>query len=161
MQRILLACFLTVFSFSLLAADGSSGCGPGWYVFKKNSILSSALRVTTNGILFPTVTIGMTFGTSNCSKHSLVKTERESLKFATENYFEILTEAAKGEGEFLHSYAATLGCQKDGVKTFQKEMKKNYSKLLLKDSVNPQELLKNTYIIILENKELTHSCSLS
>ena len=65
-----------LFSINAMAKDGSSGCGPGWYLLKKNSILSSSLRVTTNGIFFPTTTLGMTIGTSNCSKHKHFHTEK-------------------------------------------------------------------------------------
>jgi len=148
-------------SLSVLSADGSSGCGPGWYLFKENSILSSILRVTTNGILFPVTTLGMTFGTSNCSKHSLVQTEQESLKFATENYFEILAEATKGQGEFITSYAVTIGCKKESIDTFGKELKNSYQNLYLLNKQNPEELLRQTYKVILNNKELVYSCSLS
>ena len=95
MKNLFLA--LTLFgSCSLFAADGSSGCGPGWYLFKENSLVSSAFRATTNGILFPSVTFGMTFGTSNCTQHKLVLKEKESLHFVTENYFEVQADMARG-----------------------------------------------------------------
>ena len=58
MKKIILIVLVAMFSTQLLAADGSSGCGPGWYVTKKNSLLSSAIRATTNAILIPTVTLG-------------------------------------------------------------------------------------------------------
>ena len=161
MNKLILTLTTLLFSFSIFAADGSSGCGPGWYVFKENSILSSALRATTNGILFPSTTFGMTFGTSNCSKHKLVKTEKESLQFATENYYEILTEASRGEGEFLSSFASTLGCQPEDFDAFGKEVKKNYQKVFKNRDVNPENLLREVYIMILSNKKLTYSCSLS
>lgn len=56
----------------VMAGDSSSGCGADWYIFKKNSLVSSSLRATTNAILL-NATFGMTFGTSNCSQHSIVK----------------------------------------------------------------------------------------
>ena len=70
---------------SAFAADGSSGCGPGWYIFKENSMVSSALRATTNGWSSPVVTIGMTFGTSNCAQHKLVMNDKRGLHFVTHN----------------------------------------------------------------------------
>ena len=89
MKTLILFILATVISGTAYGADGSSGCGPGWYILKDNSLVSSALRATTNGILVPVVTLGMTFGTSNCSKHKIVKKEKESLHFVTMNYFEL------------------------------------------------------------------------
>ena len=147
-------------SFSALAGDGSSGCGPGWYLFKKNSLVSSALRATTNAALFPFVTLGMTLGTSNCSKHQIVKTEQESLKFVTENYYEIATDAAKGEGDFLTSLASTIGCKKEDISIFGKKLKSNLQKIYDANQANPERMLKETYLIILNDKRLLQSCSL-
>ena len=48
------------------------------YDFFLNSLLSSSLRATTNAILL-NGTFGMTFGTSNCSKHSIVKKEFQKI----------------------------------------------------------------------------------
>lgn len=101
---------LALFSSGAMAADGSSGCGPGWYLFKDNSLVSSALRATTNNFLFPVVTFGMTTGTSNCTKHQIVMKEKESLHFVTHNYPEVQVDIAKGEGEYLRSLATTIGC---------------------------------------------------
>src|SRR3989338_10205309 len=110
MKRFLIVLFLLV-SQAGYSKDGSSGCGPGWYLFNDNSILSSALRATTNAILLPTVTIGMTLGTSGCTQHTWVKYEQQNLKFTTENYFEIAAESTKGNGQFLATFGEMLGCR--------------------------------------------------
>lgn len=158
-MKLLLLCVGMLFlSFQSFGADGSSGCGPGWYVAKKNSLLSSSLRSTTNGLLFPSVTFGMTFGTSNCAKHSIVKNEKEDLKFATENYFEIAADSTKGNGEFLSAYAELMGCHGDAVQKFNKKVKIGFDKLFKKDSIDPTNLVKETYILILEDKELVKNC---
>ena len=161
MKKILLLVSMVIFSQNILASDGSSGCGPGWYLFQKNSLVSSALRATTNGILFPSTTIGMTMGTSNCSSHAIVKNEKESLKFATENYYEIASDAAKGKGDFLISFASTIGCRVDNIKVFNQEMQKNFSKIYDGSKVDPERMLKETYILIFENQALAQSCTLS
>ncbi len=127
-MKIIITLILVAFSFTTFAKDGSSGCGPGWYVAKKNSLLSSSLRGTTNGILAPTVTFGMTFGTSNCTKHSIVKSNIEDLKFATENYYEIAADMSKGEGQFLSAYSTLIGCSENSI-LFKNELKKNFGKL--------------------------------
>lgn len=157
-MKIVLTIILLSISLTIFAKDGSSGCGPGWYVLKENSILSSSLRATTNGILVPTVTIGMTFGTSNCAKHKIVKSEKEGLHFATENYFEIAFDSAKGDGDFLMAYGEVLGCGNDSLPVFKQEMKNNVTKIFSPESISPEKVLKETYKVILNNKELTASC---
>ena len=103
----------------------------------------------------------MTIGSSNCTKHSIVKNEQESLKFATENYFEIATDAARGKGEFLSSFATTIGCTKKGQGAFNKQLKKNLRKIYNTKKVDPEQMLKETYILIFSNEELVKSCVLS
>lgn len=159
MKAFILGLLLTSFS-SVFAADGSSGCGPGWYVAKENSLLSSSLRNTTNGFLFPLVTFGMTFGTSNCTKHSIVKTEEKSLYFVTQNYFEIKTDSAKGNGEFLSALGATIGCKSQDLKYFSEKMQSNYQ-MIFKDQASNEEVLIETYRVILTDPTLVQSCSLS
>ncbi len=157
MKKVSLLLIAFTLSFSVAAKDSSSGCGPGWFVFKKNSLVSSALRVTTNGILFPFVTLGMTFGTSNCSKHSIVLKEKESLKFATENYYELAADVAKGEGDFLTAFNETLGCHKDASKFLNQEMKSNYKKIF-NEKANPEQLMIQTYNLIFTKENLAKSC---
>jgi len=161
MKNLVLVFLLMFVSTQVFSADGSSGCGPGWYVFKKNSLVSSSLRATTNGVLFPSTTIGMTIGSSNCSKHSIVKKEKESLKFASENYFEIAADASRGQGEFLNSFATTIGCRESGQQVFDKEMKKNFKKIYNSKKVDPERMLMETYILIFSSEELVKSCVLS
>jgi hypothetical protein len=158
MKKIIFVLILSLISSISFAKDGSSGCGPGWYVFNDNSLISSALRATTNGILAITVTIGMTMGTSGCSKHSIVKNEKRNLKFATENYFEIAAEATRGQGQFLSSFGEMLGCKGINNAQFKNEMQKSFNKIFPSLDVNPENLLKETYILILNNESLRNSC---
>ncbi len=160
MKSIISILFCFFISISAFAKDGSSGCGPGWYLLKKNSIVSSSLRATTNAVFAPTVTIGMTFGTSNCSKHSIVKNEQKSLHFTNENYIELIAEVSKGEGEFLTAYAKTIGCKSSAHPLFKKEVKNNFSKIYPNTDINPERALGEVYKVIFRNKELTQLCSL-
>ena len=102
---------LVLLSGQALAMDGSNGCGPGWYVFKDNSIVSSLLRGTTHYTLFPVVTFGMTFGTSNCAKHTLVMQDEDSVQFVSSNFEVLRHDIARGEGEHLNAYFASFSCQ--------------------------------------------------
>lgn len=92
------------------AADGSSGCGPAWYILKENSLLSSAGRFVTNWFLFPISTLGMVFGTSNCAQHKLVDIYRPSLEFASKSFDILRHDIVRGEGVHFSSYLGTFGC---------------------------------------------------
>lgn len=142
------------------AADGSSGCGPGWYILKDNSLVSSALRAITNGILWPVTTIGMTVGTSNCTQHKLVLKEKESLYFATQNHFELKSDIAKGQGEYLSAFAATIGCPASTQGRFNQMMRANFSSTYPDGRINPENVLVETYKTILKDQVLTNKCSL-
>lgn len=159
MKGFILGLFLFSAS-SIMAADGSSGCGPGWFIAKDNSLLSSALRATTNGLLFPLVSFGMTSGTSNCTKHSIVKTEEKSLYFVTQNLYEIKTEAAKGNGEFLQALGSTIGCKAGHLEYFSEKMQSNFE-VIFKAQATNEEVLLETYKVILTDPTLVQSCSLS
>lgn len=162
MRHLFLATLFTLFiSNTAFAKDGSSGCGPGWYVVKKNSLVSSALRGTTNGFLGPVVTLGMTFGTSQCSKHSIVKTEKKTIHYVTNNFYELQSEIAKGEGLFLSGLSETIGCKSDTQKTFNKELKNKFQEMYKSNAQTPENVLIKVYETILTNEELTRSCSLS
>jgi hypothetical protein len=164
----LLSLFVITTNNIAFAADGSSGCGPGWYILKENSILSSSLRATTNGILWPTTTFGMTTGTAGCTKHKLVLTEKESLYFVTQNFYEIQKEMAQGGGEFLTAFANTLGCKQNSINQiyFNKKMQEKYRSIYPSGTINGEQVernssgtLKEIYNIILEDSKLTQSCS--
>ncbi len=152
-----LGCISTTTAY---AADGSSGCGPGWYIFKENTILSSLLRMTTNGILFPVVTLGMTFGTSNCTKHKLVLKEKESLYFVTMNHYELKGDIAMGRGEYLSAFAETMGCPVSAQQRLNHELRGRYSSIYPERDVTPENVLREVYTVILTDRELTNKCSL-
>lgn len=140
------------------AADGSSGCGPGWYLFKDNSLVSSSFRATTNNVLLPVTTIGMTVGTSNCSQHKIVKQEMESLHFATMNYYELKGDVVKGDGTHLAAFVETVGCDVSSHKLLNSELKNNYEKIFPAGKVNPEASLYEVYKTIFSNQDLTRQC---
>ena len=109
MKRALLVIALMISSSHTLAKDSSSGCGPAWYILKKNSLLSSFFRSMTNGMLSPIVTLGMTLGTSNCAKHSIVEAESASLRYAENNLPILKQDIARGGGESLTTFLGTMG----------------------------------------------------
>jgi len=164
-RSVIMTAIVALIGFSTVqvanAADGSSGCGPGWYLFKENSLVSSSFRSTTNASLWPAVSIGMTFGTSNCTQHKIVKTEKESLHFVTMNYFELKSDIAKGHGQYLSALAKTIGCRQDAQTQFNQELKKNYSQVFETKSIQPEAVLSEVYKTIFRNEKLTSQCSLN
>lgn len=106
----MLLLFLGLLSSKSYAVDGSSGCGAGWYVLKENSLLSSFGRSLTNVISSPIYTLGMTFGTSNCAKHSIVEEHKRSLHFATQSFDVLRHDLVKGHGIHEQSFLQTFGC---------------------------------------------------
>lgn len=133
---VLFALFATTSAF---AADSSSGCGLGWSVSQKNSLLSSSVRSTTNTIL-PN-TFSMTFGTSNCQQHSIVRNDKNPIFFVEANRDVLALESAQGEGEYLRSFAAVLGCDANFPK-FSHAVQSHYSTLFPTDG-SPAQLLMN------------------
>lgn len=130
---LLASLFLTS---TVFAKDSSSGCGAGWYIFKKNSLVSSSLRATTNAMLLNTV--GMTFGTSNCSQHSIVKTEKEAIYFAESNHDQLMLDIARGEGEYLSAFSEIVGCKEESL---GKSLQKNFNKIYVEESDNSVKVL--------------------
>jgi hypothetical protein len=109
------------------AADSSSGCGLGWSVTQKQSLVSSSIRSTTNTYL-PN-TFSMTSGTSGCAKHSIVKNDQNAVVYASNNVHSLVADMAKGEGEFLDGFAVALGCSGQSRAAFGGFVQSNFAQI--------------------------------
>lgn len=156
---VLASLYLIMGSSTLKAADGSSGCGPAWWVLKENSLVSSVSRALVHGILFPSTTLGMTFGTSNCTKHKIVQQEKRSLHLLTASYHQFLGEIARGEGQHLEALATTMGCHWTAQSTFNAVLQNRYEQILPNDATLPEDLLGNIFEQVLSHRELAKSCA--
>ena len=137
------------------AEDQSSGCGLGWQVSQKNSLLSSAVRLTTN-IVLPN-TFSMTFGTSGCAQHTIVKNDEKAVIYAVNNYDSIVVEMATGHGEFLQGFAQALGCTDAAYAKFGSFTQSRYKKIV--DDANQDGI--NLYRAVrteLESSDLSDQC---
>ena len=158
-MKIIILLVTLILSYQTQAADGSSGCGPGWFLFKNNSLISSALRATTNTVLFPATSLGMTFGTSNCTRHGIVNKEKETLHFVTHNYFEIKAQAAMGKGSHLVALAQTMGCTGFASQELGQSLKKSYGQIFPSaTAVHPEESLVQIFKTILNQPQLARQC---
>lgn len=149
----MIACLFALNSF---AKDGSSGCGLGWQVSDKKSLLSSSIRATTNGI-FLNQTFGMTFGTSDCEKHSIVKNDKVQLHFTEANLDNLSIEMAQGQGESLMGLAAVMGCKSANYSDFA-EMTQSHYETIMNDA-NARSVLNQVKTQIRANPKLAQNCS--
>ncbi|MBC98930.1 MAG: hypothetical protein CME63_14395 [Halobacteriovoraceae bacterium] len=138
------------------AADQSSGCGLGWMVFKDNSLISSALRATTNAMFFNT--IGMTFGTSGCARHSIVMNDKKTLHFTEANHNELKLEVAQGSGEHLNGLSHLMGCSPE---VFSSTLQKNYNRVFTKENISPRELVNNIQAQVVSEENLARGCGIA
>ena len=139
-------------------ADSSSGCGPGWYLFKDVSLVSSTLRSTTNAVLLPTTTFGMTFGTSNCAQHKIVD-NNESVKFAALAYHDLVVQMAQGKGEHLAAFASTLGCPWQAQVEFNRAMQQSYERIVPSDAASPEAIVDQVRVELQARPQLARACS--
>ncbi|MBN22066.1 MAG: hypothetical protein CL678_12365 [Bdellovibrionaceae bacterium] len=140
----LVAFIMTVPAFAKDGGDiqggGSDGCGLGWQVTQKKSLFATATRGTTNSFVPPT--FGMTTGTIGCDKHKITKNEQKEAAVYAETNFEMLSdELATGNGEYLVSFAETLGCA--DAASFGAMTKANYNAIMPSYQTSAAEMLQN------------------
>jgi hypothetical protein len=146
-----------------LAADGSSGCGVGWYILKENSLLSSSSRNVTNAVL-PN-TFSMTSGTSNCAKHSIVQNDKKGLHFVESNADSLEINIAAGEGQFVEGFAFALGCAPEVMPQFAGALQSRYKELFPNPSASSlqsngsQELYLRIKGVLFEKGDIVHKCT--
>jgi hypothetical protein len=142
-------------SFGALAADSSSGCGLGWEVAPKQSLVSSFTRNLVNATA--SSTIAMTLGTSGCAKHSIVQNDAKGIHFAEANLNQLAIDFSRGNGEFVNGFAAVFGCQ--NVNAFGSMVQSNYDSVMT-NNVSGVELYNNVKKEIQKNAALSQSCTL-
>ncbi len=134
------------------AGDSSSGCGLGWQVLPKNSLVSSFTRSMINATF--SNTIAMTLGTSGCARHSIVYNEKKGIHFVEANKEVLVAEMAQGQGEYIVSMSEVFGCQNSSE--LGKILQKNYTNLVTGFEVSGVELYQN----IKNNQDIKSVCPL-
>jgi hypothetical protein len=152
---LLFTCSLFVAPHLASANDQSNGCGLGWSVVKKNSLISSTTRSLTN-LTLPNA-FSMTSGTSGCAHHSIVKRDREPTYFAEATYPLLLADIARGKGEYLDSFAATFGCEKEAQGTFDRALRAEFSNL--NSSSSPSEFVNRVNQVLQNRQSLSMACT--
>ena len=136
----LVALLLLAFVSVSRAGDSSSGCGLGWQIFSKNSLVSSALRSTTHAFL-PN-TFSMTSGTSGCAKHDIVMNEYKAIHFAEANYSNLMMDMARGQGEYLNGFAAVTNYKGD-MNEFGSFVQENFAHLYPTANTSASQMVSN------------------
>ena len=152
-----LAFLISAFPVSAMAADMSSGCGLGWQVTQKNSLLASTIRNTTHAVL-PN-TFSMTFGSSGCGQHSIVQADRPAFDYLASNYDPVMMEMADGRGEYLEGFARAMGCDESATLDFARMTRSNIKSITNDGKATPVETFYNVKNGIKANPVLSRACS--
>ncbi len=139
-KLVLTFCLFSSVLVPSFAGDSSSGCGLGWQLFPQTSLVSSSLRSTTHSFL-PN-TFSMTSGTSGCAKHSIVKNEFKAIHFAETNYDALMIDMAKGNGEYLNTFAS-LTDYKGDMKSFGQFTQQNFQALFPVQQTSASDMVQN------------------
>jgi hypothetical protein len=105
---------------------GTDGCGLGWQVTDKKTLMGTTTRGTTNAFVPPS--FGMSSGTIGCDKHEFAKNEREAAVYAYNNYESLSVEMAQGHGETLDGFAHAMGC--GDAAAFGKMTQSNFKQII-------------------------------
>lgn len=155
-MKLIIALMALVATSSVFAADSSSGCGMGYEIAPKQSLVSSSTRSIVNATF--SNTIAMTLGTSGCAKHSIVKNDAKGIHFAEANMNVLALEMSRGNGEFVSSFASVYGC--NNTEAFGSMVQANYETVLPTANTSGVELYNNVLAQIKTNAALSASCSL-
>jgi hypothetical protein len=94
-----------------LARAAGSDCALGGFVTNKSKgAIQQLLAFSTNSTFFLTYAGAVTSGTSDCSSSGIVRDEYEQEIYVTVAGDGLLGDMARGEGEYLRSFAALMGC---------------------------------------------------
>lgn len=153
-----LFCLIGVMGFSTHAQadDQSSGCGIGWQVLKKNSLISSTTRAWINATF--SNTIAMTSGTSGCAKHSIVQNEKKAIHYTESNLGQLMIEVANGDGEHLRGLASVMGCSEESFADFSKATQGHYADIFPDSNVSAKDVLRQVRQVINAGPSLASQC---
>ena len=125
----MLKVFIAALFVGSFASANDAGCGLGSMIITKNSKLMQVLAVTTNATGIQT--LGITFGTSNCSSNGLVNNDKQIQYFVEVNQAELTREMAQGHGEKLSTLAALNGCATDDqISAFNTNAQSNFKSIV-------------------------------
>ncbi len=135
----------------------SDSCGLGWQVTQKKTLSATTTRGTTN--IFVPPTFGMTTGTMGCAQHPLSKRDVEGARYAYNNFDVLSIEMAEGQGEFLKSFARTMGCDDSSMDAFSHMTQSHYRAITNDGQATRMELFENVKSEMKNDPVLSARCN--
>lgn len=133
----------TVLSTSAFAGD--AGCGLGGMLIKSNTKLMQLFATTTN-VSFGSQTLGITFGTSDCSAKGLVQNDKQIQYFVEVNQSDLIREMAQGYGDKLSTLAALNGCMSDSqISAFNTKAQSSFRSIVPSSNTTAVDFVNNLH----------------
>ncbi|MFH0977214.1 MAG: DUF3015 family protein [Spirochaetota bacterium] len=130
------------FGATLYADQSNYGCGLGSIVFQgKEGLLSQTCAATLNGTSGQISAI--TTGTSNCKAWNSIASNEQINKFVADNMDNLAKDVAKGNGEYLNTFAVLMQVKETERSTFYSKLQSNFSKIFTSEKVNHNDVLNN------------------
>ncbi len=159
---VVFAALLLLLPMSTFAENtgyGSAGCGLGSMLLGSDIGPKQIFAATTNGTS-GSQTFGMTFGTSNCGDHGLIKLSKEREVFASENYTSLVKEMAQGKGENLNILASMYQCSAVSYQEFGAMTQEKLDDLVTDAQTTPVEFLSQLETQLSQHQSLSKSCNI-
>jgi len=142
---LVLALLIATPALADIASDTGPGCGLGKMFMGqpnftgKHHIMQQVFAATTNQTGFQTFAIS--FGTSGCTNDGVFVSNQKVNAFAEINLDHLRQDMARGQGEYLASFAALIGVKADRRNDFYALTQENFSTLFKSDRTTAQEML--------------------
>ena len=104
--------------------DKLDGCGLGWQVTDQRTMIATTTRGTTNAVI--PASFGMTSGTLGCEQIKFASNDKESATYVFNNFQNLKSELAEGQGEYVSGMVQSVGCSASQVPSISSDLKKNY-----------------------------------
>jgi hypothetical protein len=145
MLKSILAILFSVSVMGSMALAGDAGCGLGGMLIKSNTKLMQLFAVTTNGTS-GSQTLGITFGTSDCSSKGLVQNDKQIQYFVEVNQADLIREMAQGYGDKLSTLAALNGCMSDSqISAFNAKAQSSFQSIVPSSSTTAIDFVNNLH----------------
>lgn len=126
----------------------NTGCGLGSMLFAdQNGLASQTFAVTTNGT-FGNGTFGITSGTSNCDKPASFSSSQKLQEFVADNMDNLARDIARGNGEYLNTFAVLAGVPEVSRADFYSRLQANFSSIYTSEKVTHAEVLTNIETLV-------------
>lgn len=152
MKKVVTVSFIAITLFCLGTAvwadQKNYGCGLGSMVFEGNDgLISQVSAATTNGT-FGNQTFGITSGTSNCEQFKTFTSNEKINTFVAENMDSLAKDIARGQGEYLDTFAALIAVPESKKTELYALLQANFSKIYTSDTVSNLDVLRNIDSVI-------------